>query len=185
MGSDRRLFLAVALDDETRHALASFVSAPSAPSIPGRRVPPPNWHLTLRFLGRSTTLQQEMVLARLEQELGTGPFTVGFGGLGAFPYPQKATVVWLAIAHGGQELEELAVACERAAVASGYDPEERPYHPHLSLARVRPPQDLSQLIADYRAFPGRLRVDSVVLYESITGSAGARYAEIDRVHLKN
>lgn len=183
MGSDRRLFLAVALDDDTRHALASFVSAPSAAPIPGRRVPPPNWHLTLRFLGRSTSLQQDMVMARLDQELDQGPFTVGFGGLGAFPYPQKATVVWLAIAHGGEELEELAVACERAAVASGYDPEERPYHPHLSLARVRPPQDLAAMIDEYPKFPGRLTVDSVVLYESITGSSGARYTELERVTL--
>jgi len=184
MGSDRRLFMAVALDDETRHALASFVSAPGAPAIPGRRVPPPNWHLTLRFLGRSSTVQQEMLLAHLDQALERRPFTVRFGGLGAFPYPQKATVVWLSIAHGGEELEGLAVGCERAAVAAGYDPEERPYHPHLSLARVRPAQDLSDLIAQYPPFPGRLRVDSLVLYESVTGSSGARYSELERISLE-
>jgi len=183
MGTDRRLFLAAALDDDTRHALAAFVSAPGMPEIPGRRVPPPNWHITLRFLGRSSTVQQELILAALDEELDHSPFEVGFGGLGAFPYPKKATVLWLAVATGGQELEDLAVACERAAVRAGYDPEERPFHPHLSLSRVRPHQQLVELVDEYPKFPGRFRVDSVVLYESITSSAGARYTELERVAL--
>lgn len=154
------------------------------PWIPGRRVPPPGWHITLRFLGRSSTLQHELLLAALEEELTQARFDVGFGGLGAFPYPKKATVVWLAVDSGGNELEELAVACERAAVRAGYEPEERPFHPHLSLARVRPHQDLSALVEQYPEFPGRLRVDSVVLYESITSNSGARYTELDRVALR-
>lgn len=183
MGTDRRLFLAAALDDDTRHALAAFVSVPGMPEIPGRRVPPPNWHITLRFLGRSSTVQQELVLATLDEELDHAAFEIGFGGLGTFPYPAKATVVWLAVDHGGQDLEDLAVSCERAAVRAGYDPEERPYHPHLSLSRVRPHQDLTDLVEQYPPFPGRLRVDSVVLYESITSSSGARYTELDRVGL--
>lgn len=184
MGTDRRLFLAAALDEETRHALAAFVSAPGMPAIPGRRVPPPNWHITLRFLGRSSTVQQELVLAHLEEELTMNAFEVGFSGLGAFPYPRKATVLWLAVAHGGEELEDLAVACERAAVRAGYDPEERPFHPHLSLARVRPPEDLSDLVAQYPHFPGRMPVADVILYESITSNSGARYTELARVPLR-
>ena len=183
MGTERRLFLAVALDDETRHALAAFVSAPGRPEIPGRRVPPPNWHITLRFLGRSTALQQETVLAALDEHVSVAPFTLGFGGLGTFPYDAKATVIWLAVDHGGEELAELAVSCERAAVSAGYDPEERPFHPHLSLARVRPPQDLTELVREYPKFPGRLRVDAVVLYESISSNRTTRYSELDRVVL--
>lgn len=183
MGTERRLFLAVALDDDTRHALATFVSAPGRPQIPGRRVPPPDWHITLRFLGRSTALQQDTVLAALDEHLDVPPFTLGFGGLGTFPYAAKATVVWLAVGHGGEELAELAVACERAAVNAGYDPEERPFHPHLSLARVRPPQDVSELVREYPQFPARLRVDAVVLYESISSNRSARYTELDRVVL--
>lgn len=183
MSSDRRLFLAVALDDDSRHALATFVSRNGVPEIPGRRVPPENWHITLRFLGRSTQLQQEKVLAELDQTLTHDPFLIGFGGLGTFPYPKKATVVWLAVAAGGDDLVDLAVSCERAAVAAGYDPEERPFHPHLSLARVRPAQNLTALVEGYPPFPGRFHVDAVVLYESITGSGATVYRELDRVGL--
>ena len=183
MSGERRLFLAVALDDDSRHALAAFVSDAGIPEIPGRRVPPQNWHITLRFLGRSTQLQQDKVLAELDQELDRDPFLIGFGGLGTFPYPAKATVVWLAVAAGGDDLVDVAVSCERAAVAAGYDPEERPFHPHLSLARVRPPQDLAALVDEYPPFPGRLRVAAVVLYESIAGSGATVYRELDRVEL--
>lgn len=187
MSSERRLFLAVALDDDSRHALATFVSGEDMPEIPGRRVPAENWHITLRFLGRSTQLQQEKVLAELDQGLGATDghesFLIGFGGLGTFPYPAKATVVWLAVGAGGDNLVDLAVSCERAAVAAGYDPEERPFHPHLSLARVRPPQNLTALVDEYPPFPGRLHVDAVVLYESIVGSGTTLYSELDRVEL--
>ncbi len=184
MSSERRLFLAVALDDDSRHALATFVSGGDKPEIPGQRVPAENWHITLRFLGRSTQVQQDKVLAELDQGLDHDPFAIGFGGLGTFPYPRKATVVWLAVAAGGDDLVDLAVSCERAAVAAGYDPEERPFHPHLSLSRVRPPQDLTALVDDYPRFPGRLPVTAVVLYESITGSGTTVYRELDRVGLE-
>jgi len=183
VSNGRRLFLAVALDADSRHALAAFTSREHMPEIPGRRVPPENWHITLRFLGRSTLLQQEKVLAELDQGLAHNPFLIGFGGLGTFPYPKKATVVWLAVTAGGDDLVDLAVSCERAAVAAGYDPEERPFHPHLSLARVRPAQNLTALVDEFPPFPGRLHVDSVVLYESITGSATTVYRELDRVDL--
>ena len=123
------------------------------------------------------------MLASLDQELDHEPFTVGFGGLGTFPYAAKATVVWLAVDHGGDDLVDLAVACERAAVVAGYDPEERPFHPHLSLARVRPAQNLTRLVEEFPAFPGRLAVESVVLYESISTGDGTRYTELDRVAL--
>lgn len=183
MGTERRLFLAVALGDEVRHALAAFVSDSDRDQIPGKRVPPANWHITLRFLGRSTGLQQDKMLAALDQELDHDPFSIGFGDLGAFPYPERATVVWLSVVHGGADLVDLAVSCERAAVAAGYDPEERPFHPHLSLARVRPHQDLTQLVDSYPPFPARMPVDAVVLYESITSRRGAQYTELDRVPL--
>jgi len=184
VGSERRLFLAAPLDDDARHALASFLTGGAMPEVPGRRVPPENWHITLRFLGRSTALQQDKLLAALDQGLDQKPFSIGFAGLGAFPYPEKATVVWLAVDHGGAALVDLAVACERAAVAAGYDPEERPFHPHLSLSRVRPHLNLADLVAAVPRFPGRVAIDAVVLYESITGSNGARYVELDRVALR-
>lgn len=183
MGTERRLFLAVALDDDSRHALATFLTGVGMPEIPGRRVPVANWHITLRFLGRSTALQQDKMLAALDAHLDHDPFTIGFGGLGTFPYPQKATVAWLAVDHGGEALVDLAVACERAAAVAGYDPEERPFHPHLSLARVRPAENLSALVDQFPAFPGRLLVDAVVLYESISSRDGTRYSELDRVAL--
>ena len=164
--SPLRLFAALPLPEDLQDRLAAL-----AEPLPGVRwLPAENLHVTLRFLGRSTRLQQEKVLAELDQDLAHDPFLIGFGGLGTFPYPAKATVVWLAVAAGGDDLADLAVSCERAAVAAGYDPEERPFHPHLSLARVRPAQNLTALVDEYPPFPGRLYVDAVVLYESITGS---------------
>ena len=182
MGAERRLFLAVGLDDGTRHALAGFLNGKRR--LPGKLVPPENWHITVRFLGRSGLIRQEMLLAALESQLAMQPFRLSFGGLGAFPRPRRATVLWLGIESGVDALDELAATCEAAAQQVGFDPEERPFHPHLTLSRIRPQLDVSALVDEFPRFPGRLEVDSVVLYESITRSGGAVYEELERLPLR-
>ena len=48
---------------------------------------------------------------------------------------------------------QLASVCEEAALAAGFAAEERPYHPHLTLSRIRPWQDVSDLVDRVSAFP--------------------------------
>lgn len=180
--SVRRLFLAVGLDDDTTHALAAHLGAHLDGTLPGSVVPPENWHVTLRFLGKVTDVVMDRVLAHLDQHCTVEPFSVRFGGMGAFPRPRRATVAWLATE--APELAELAAACEEAAVAAGLMPEERPFHPHLTLARIRPPEDLSDLVAEFPRFPRSMRIADVTLYESVLqGSRSARYEVVDRIEL--
>jgi 2'-5' RNA ligase len=183
-----RLFLAVALDDDVRHGLAAFLKAnldgASMPGkIPGKAVPPANWHVTLRFLGDSTPEQAERVVGFLDERLAVAPFTVGFGGIGAFPRPSRATVLWLGIERGVDAIAGVAVACEEAAVAAGFEPEDRPFHPHLTLARIRPQRDVSSLTHRFPPFTLTQRVHEVTLYESRSGRGGAVYEEVTTVSL--
>ena len=73
-------------------------------TLPGRPVDPDNWHITLRFLGRTEPVQRDLVLADIDEHVAQAPFTLGFGGLGAFPRPGRATVLWLGIEQGADEL---------------------------------------------------------------------------------
>ena len=101
-----RLFLGVALTDELRHGLAAFLEAKAAP-LPGKPVPPANWHLTLRFLGATEEPDRDRVLAFLDEDALTLPFVLGFGPLGAFSRPARATVLWMGVRRGAEELAEL------------------------------------------------------------------------------
>jgi len=177
-----RLFLAVALSDDVRHGLAAFL-ADATMRLPGRPAPPGNWHLTLRFLGSAKALQRDRVLEFLDDHLTVEPFTLGFGGLGAFPKPSRATVLWLGVERGSAETAALAAICEAAAVSVGFAPEDRPFHPHLTLSRIRPPQDLSGLVDRVPRFPLTMTVDRVTLYRSDIGRGGASYEVVDEVLL--
>lgn len=180
----RRLFLAVHLADDTRHALVAHIAANRAgPALPGRPVPPENWHLTLRFLGWVDDVRADVLSAALDQANLGRRFTARFGGLGAFPKSAKATVMWLGLAGGTERLAELSARVEEVCVSAGFSAEERPFHPHVTLSRIRPQQDVRPLIAELPAFPARLDVDAVTLYESHMGGGGVRYEEVERFPL--
>lgn len=174
----RRLFLAVGLDDDTRHALAAHLDAHLDDPLPGSKVPPENWHITLRFLGEVDDVQHDRLVNLLEETMDVAPFRLRFGGLGAFPRPRKATVAWIAV--DAPELEQLAMLAEEAAIAVGCMPEERPFHPHLTLSRIRPPADLTDVVTDLPPFPRSMPVRSVGCFEStLRGGSPAVYTEID------
>lgn len=178
----RRCFVAVGLDDDTRHALAAHLDAHLDRPLPGSKVPAENWHLTLRFLGKIDDVQRDRLVATLDETLDVPPFALRFGGLGAFPRPRKATVAWLAA--DAPQLHELAARVEEAATSIGLMPEERPFHPHLTLARIRPPQDIAETVAQFPRFPRTMQVRAIVCYEStLRGSNHARYEAMDDIEL--
>jgi len=175
-----RMFLAVELDEQVRRLLAAFLDGAD---LPGRAVPPRNWHLTLRFLGWTTEVQRDRILQALDDtDLGS-PFRVRFAGLGAFPKPRRATVLWLGVRSGVEGLEHLAAAAEEASTAAGFAPEGRPFHPHLTLARVRPAADVTDLVGRFPPFDVFMEVGAVTFYRSRLAPGGATYEVVDRVSL--
>lgn len=185
MANVGRLFVAVPLSDDVRAALAAHVLdfAGDRP-LPGKPVPPPNWHLTMRFLGPADDVAHDRLSAALAGAALGGPFTVTFGGLGAFPRPARATVLWQAIDGGADRLAELASFSEEAAQQAGFAPEDRPFHAHLTLSRIRPPQDVRPLIDAVTPFAGSLWVDRLVVYRSHLGPGGARYEALETFPLE-
>ncbi len=181
-----RLFFAAAMPDEARHALAAHLAgALGGKPVPGSPVPPANWHFTLRFLGKTTRLQYEKVVAAVDgSELGE-TFDLVLGNLGAFPRPARATVLWVGLQRGEEELARLAAVTEEAAQASGFSAEERPFHAHLTLSRIRPHQDVGPVLERVPPPPVRWRVGEVVLYQShLGGGKPARYEPLERFPLE-
>jgi 2'-5' RNA ligase len=177
-----RLFLAVALDDETRSLVAAHLGSHAA-DLPGRPVPPENWHLTLRFLGWTSDVQRDRILGSLDEADLGGPFRIRFAGLGAFPKPRRATVLWVGVDAGVEPLTRLAEACEDATQAAGFEREDRPYHAHLTVARVRPPVDVGPLVESVPPLDLGMRVNEITLFRSHLGRGGAIYEPVDSIAL--
>ncbi|HEX8675317.1 MAG TPA: RNA 2',3'-cyclic phosphodiesterase, partial [Longimicrobium sp.] len=183
-GGTERLFLAVELPDDARERLAAHLrDAPGGGALPGRAVAPASWHLTLRFLGDTPPAQRADVVRAMADADPGAAFTLGFGGLGAFPRPARATVLWLGVEEGSERLGRLAAVAEEAARRAGFAAEERPFSAHLTLARIRPAQDVRPLLERVPPFRERIRVDAVVLFRSHLGPGGARYEAVERFPL--
>ncbi len=179
----RRSFLGVAVEGDTAVLLAAHLGAHAGAARPGKAVPPQNWHITLRFLGPSTDVQLERLLHGLSESDLPGRFAIRFNGLGAFPRPGRASVLWLGVDGDLEALRSLAGLCEDAAVAAGFTPEDRPFHPHLTLARIRPPVDVASLIDEFPPLGARMSVREITLFESHNDRVGVTYEPVETVPL--
>lgn len=140
MSPSGRAFVALVPPPEIRLALSDRLSSVT---IPGRPVPPRNWHVTLRFVGSIDDPTYDRWLWSLTQ-VHCRPIRIRLTGMGAFPRARKATVLWLDMEAKG--LDDLAGAVEEATIAAGLPGEERPFQAHLTLSRLRPPQDVRALV---------------------------------------
>ena len=183
-----RLFVAVNLPaDERRRAWAAAAPLRAA-HLPVRWVAEDAIHLTLRFLGE---VEQDRV-AGIQDGLGGAvrtarPFPVTIGGVGAFPSLDKPRVVWLGIEHH-PALELLANDVELALMGLSFEPELRPFSPHVTLGRVERTarrgafQDFARLAAGVD-YAGATLVESVDLMQSVLGPRGASYTVLSRARL--
>ena len=178
-----RLFVGIPVMDELRDALRRHLAATVGDRLPGRAVPPANWHLTLRFLGSTDAERHRRIVDELARIAPPPPFDLSFAGLGAFPRAGRATVLWIGVGDGADELRALAASAEAAAVRAGFAPEPKPYSPHLTLSRLRAPADLRPLVESAAPFGGRMRVDAFVLFRSHLGNPAPRYEPLQRFPL--
>lgn len=138
-------------------------------SLPGRPVPPPNWHVTLRFIGKVEGVAYQRWLGEMDTAPLPAPFRVTLSGLGAFPRPARATVLWVGVE--GEPLGDLATVVDEAAGGAGLGHEERPFRPHMTISRVRPPADVRPWIDQDDRWKLRFRVAEFHVMTAV----GSRY----------
>ena len=179
-----RAFIAVTLPEDVRAAIAADAAA-LRDAIPGVGwTKAESLHVTLKFLG-SVDDPVPLWRAVVERLAGRPAGSVAARGLGAFPSPRRASVLWAGIDDPAGALAALAEETEAVAERFGFEREKRSYTPHVTIGRARRgPVDASAPIAAAagRRF-GVVPVDGVVLFESRPGPAGSQYIERGRVPL--
>jgi len=172
-----RLFAAVDVPEDVCAHLAEAV-APVRETLAARWTPPENWHVTLKFLGRTWPRLLDWVIERCE-EVGAGaePFETSIEGIGAFPSTRRARVLWAGLEDGQGRLGALASALDEA-MSEEFEPEKRAFTPHLTVARFQSQIAVQEAIegieARSRAFP----VDRLVLYRSHLQRPAPRYEQL-------
>ena len=170
-----RLFIGIPLAQDVKDALQSLTRSLQSANDNLRWSSSESWHITLQFLGETSEESHRCVVTRL-QEVLSAEVPVRLDGTGFF---ERAGVFFagVRVSTGMLELEKRILA---ATARCGFVAEDRPFHPHVTLARAKGDkrmnalQKLKQRVKGDVTFPA-FTASEFLLYEASLGAGGPRY----------
>ncbi len=143
-----RAFVGIALTDALRRVLGTRCET-LVDTFPAwkdaRWVAPENLHVTVAFLGSIGAHELDEVFAALRIALAEAtPFALSPGTIVARPSARRATMLWATLEYGRDETAALISAVTGALSARGFEIEDRPPRPHITLVRFRRPQRVDE-----------------------------------------
>jgi 2'-5' RNA ligase len=188
-----RSFIALEVPPEIQDAIARSI-APLQITLPKpliRWVVAQNVHLTLKFLGDISPANLERLADDLKVEARNHePFSMAVEGLGAFPNPRRARVIWIGLESPGG-LKTLTRNVEMVAAKLGYPMDDRPFSPHLTVGRVGSNVSGAGLQTIHTALEGysigklgTLLVNAVHIFKSDLRTEGSVYTHMYTLPMK-
>lgn len=134
-----RLFVACEVPDDVKDSIGTLITdLRSRSGTAVRWIRPEGVHVTLKFLGEVPVKQLPAIkLAIQEAVVGHSPFELEFSNIGTFGGREGLRIMWVGVAGDVLRLEALVRAVNAALAVVGFEPERRPFRPHLTLGRVR------------------------------------------------
>jgi 2'-5' RNA ligase len=193
-----RIFIGIDLDPEVRARIERFLEGVEGFAPDARWVRPESLHITLKFIGEQLPARVEAVTERLRR-IESSAFEIRAGGYGFFPTVKAPRVFWIGI-HAGPQLAELAESVDSAVAEVGVPREDRPYSPHLTLARAGRgsgspkwrkgdgPNATFAVLEKRLALMGELDFGAMtahefILYQSQLSPKGSKYTKLQRFPL--
>ncbi len=141
-------------------------------------------HLTLKFLGEiQTSRLSNLSNAAAGAVADFSPFQITLEETGVFPKHGTPRVLWIGVKDESGKLAELHTRLEEACAREGFAKEERPFHPHLTLARLRKQEGVRALASMHKTMgfePVNVVVSELLVIRSEPSGAGSKYTVISR-----
>ena len=189
-----RSFIAVEIPAQIQSAIAhstsSLRNALSKPLV--RWVAEENVHLTLKFLGDVSPANLERLAETLRVEAAAhAVFSMPVGGLGAFPNPRRARIIWIGL-ETSPALQAIQRGVDAISARLGYPQEERPFSPHLTIGRVGQSvsaSDLQHIRTELESTKvgalGTVEVQAIRIFKSDLRPGGSVYTPLYTLPLKS
>jgi 2'-5' RNA ligase len=187
-----RLFVAVELNravEEAAREVIDELRARAARMAPRAKITwsaPERLHVTIRFIGEADDTRTQTIKAALGPTVDAPVFDVTVEGVGAFPPRGHPRVFWAGLSDGRAGLLEVEHAVSQR-LETLVPPEDRPYSPHLTLARVKEAAGLSRAVLFEgltERHLGTVHVDAITLFESRLSPQGATHVPLQRTALR-
>ncbi len=184
-----RLFVAMDVPAGLKESLGKAIRETAGDTRGLKWVRLENIHFTLKFLGNVSEDKLERI-AKVVSEVADDQeaMELSTGSCGAFPQASRARVFWLGLERGSRELADLARKLDKRLAKLGFAAEKRSFAAHITLARIRQPCDITELL---EAWGNRddvsgwtWRGEELVLYRSVLERTGPTYTALERFKLK-
>ncbi len=177
-----RLFVALEIPRAVRDNLATLIRELRTADRKARWVRPENIHVTLKFIGETPAEKVQDIRDALSGVHFERGVELSFRGLGFFPNAKRPSVLWAGI-DASPNLRSLAGGIESSLEKLGFPREQRPFVPHLTIARFQTPRIHEPLQSATAQSSGRefgsLRTHEFHLIESKLKPSGAEYTTIE------
>jgi RNA 2',3'-cyclic 3'-phosphodiesterase len=193
-----RTFIAIELSPDVRARAVQHIASlrRDVPEVRASFSREDNLHLTLKFLGNVRVADIPKISDAVERATSTvSPFELEFSSCGTFPPHGRPSVLWIGARSAGalptdatrsSNLDRLYSAIEEELAAAGFARESRPFHPHLTIARLRHSQGARQLAELHKKMgfaPISFGVSEVVVFKSELFKDGSKHTAISRHNL--
>ena len=185
-GDTWRVFCAIELHESVRSVVLRHIARlkEAVPHAKASWCRDTNLHLTLKFLGEiPETSVADLSAAASRAAVELTPFSIQLEQTGVFPVRGQPRVLWLGINDLTGKLAELHGRLETEAVNVGFAKEARPFHPHLTVARLRQPDNARALAVAHKQMefaPLEIDVTELLVIRSELSSEGSKYSVVSR-----
>lgn len=186
---EMRTFIAIEIPEAIKQEMKTIQDRLKRSGVDAGWTRPEGIHLTLKFLGEVEESKVPEISAALTGAVqGTKGFRLDVAGVGAFPNPKNARVVWIGVSEEIDAFTKLQKAVEEAITRLGFKREDRAFTPHLTLGRIKFIRSRDTWLKALEEIKGIklsvFDVHAVSLMKSELKPSGAIYAEIGRIELK-
>lgn len=183
-----RCFIAVELQPKFKHAIWEQTEPLRAFDADVRWVSEENYHLTLKFLGETPESKIDGIRRAITAAVkGIDDFDVSFRGCGAFPNNRDPHIIWVGLVGFGN-LQTIFKKIEPPMSALGFKADDRVFHPHLTIGRVKSPKGIRSMtydMANYKTADfGSSKVRAIALMKSELTPKGPIYTRLFEVPLR-
>ncbi len=182
MAGRLRTFISIPAPAGSTSSIALYIDRLSRLLPRVRWEPAGKIHLTIRFLGETDEgMVPDILRIMRERTAGLAGIPLTIGGVGVFPSERRPRVIWLGCSDGEGRLGALRAGLENDLQGLGFPADDRPFHPHFTIGRVRAegvPSHLTSIPKNTTFDPHHAIVDEIFLMRSVLTPGGSEYSVI-------
>lgn len=184
--SNIRIFFGIDLNEATKKSIGHFIQSlkKASKTYAIRWSRPENLHITLQFLDNFKSDDLHHLLDNVKKQLKNMSIKLSFSftTLDLYPSPYHPRVIVLDVVPQS-ELESLSRAIGAGITASAYKTEDRAYRAHVTLGRIKQPNDVSLQFLNKQVVPifEEITMDEIVLFRSEPQTCGSLYTVLERL----